>query len=90
MKMGADRDVLALALQGQQRVLVTSDRALARRAQSLGVVTIDVARIVQLLCEAGIIRSAKRYLDLMLDRGFGISPALYEDVLRAVGESEQS
>ena len=78
--------MLASALDHQPSCLITGDEALRRRAQRLGIPSIDAPHVIQLLAEVKLIAAAKPHLDQMRQRGYGIPQAVYERILRDVGE----
>lgn len=90
IKQEADRHVLALALDRQITTphcfLITGDEALRRRAQRFALAAVDAPHLIQLFAEARLITAAKPHLDLMRQRGFGITPQVYDDILRQLGE----
>jgi predicted nucleic acid-binding protein len=52
----------------------------------LGIPSIDAPHVIQLFAEAKLIAAAKLHLDQMRQRGYGIQQAVYERILRDVGE----
>ena len=80
------RHVLALAVDHQPSFLVTGDESLRRRAQALGVPSVDAPHLIQLFAEAKLIAAAKPHLDQMRQRGYGIPQDVYEQILRDLGE----
>jgi predicted nucleic acid-binding protein len=82
----ADRSVLALALDYRPCTIVTGDRWIVNQAMQLGIPTINVPALIQLLARAGIVQAAKPYLDQMIALGFGIPPDLYASILQSLGE----
>jgi predicted nucleic acid-binding protein len=82
----ADQSVLALSLQHPGSLIVSGDRGLARSARQLTLDVVDAPRVVQLLTATGIAAPARPGLDLMRSRDFGIPQALYETILRELGE----
>ena len=79
-------DALALALDYRPSCLITGDEARRRRAQRLGIPSIDAPHVIQLLAETKLIAAAKPHLNQMRQRGYGIPRAVYERILRDVGE----
>jgi predicted nucleic acid-binding protein len=55
-------------------------------SQRLGIPSIDAPHVIQLLAEAKLMAAAKPHLDQMRQRGYGIPQAVYEQILRDVGE----
>ena len=86
LRSTADRDVLALAVEFSGSILITSDRRLASRATDLGVASVGAPATVQLMVEAGLLPAAKPVLDRMIAAGFGISEALYRNILKNLSE----
>jgi len=86
LRSPADRSVLALCLDQPSAILVSGDRALVNRASRFGIATVSPPKVVQLLVEGGLITAARPYLERMVARGFGISPALLTEILDALGE----
>jgi len=90
IKQEADRHVLALALDRQASTadcyLITGDESLRRRAQRFGLASVDAPHLIQLFAEATLIAAAKPHLDLMRQRGFGITQQDYDEILRQLGE----
>jgi predicted nucleic acid-binding protein len=86
LRRAADRSTLALALDHQPCVVVTGDRAMIRKAKQLSIVTMTAPDVVRLLAEEKLITSARPHLDQMRQQEFGIPEALYQSILRSLGE----
>lgn len=82
----ADAQVLALALSQTPAYLITSDRALQKRARRLGIPCIDTVSVVLILVRVGLLPAARPVLDRMRARGFGIPEQDYQAALRLAGE----
>jgi predicted nucleic acid-binding protein len=86
LRRATDRSILALALDCQPCVLITGDRAIVSKAKQLSISTMTAPDVIQLLAEEKLIAVAKPCLDEMRQRGFGVPEAVYQAILRSLGE----
>lgn len=82
----ADREVLALALSAGVDHILSNDRVVCREAEARGLTCLRPPLVVVFLRQEGIIPAVRPVLDQMRQQGFGITDALYQQALAAVGE----
>lgn len=82
----ADRELLAIAREKGVDHLLSSDDGVYREAMRLGMICLSTLEVVVHLKRHGLIPHVRPVLDAMLKAGHGVPPALYEQVLRSVGE----
>jgi len=86
VRSAVDREVLAVAKDQQVDQVLSDDKIVRREAQALGLITVSTPEIVVLFKQQGLISAVKPVLQLMRQRGFGISTADYAHAVHAAGE----
>jgi predicted nucleic acid-binding protein len=86
LRSRADRQVIAVAQAHAVDHLLTNDGRLAQVARRQGFRCLEVPEVVLLLKRRKLLSQVKSPLDRMLQQGFGIADAVYEQTLRAAGE----
>jgi hypothetical protein len=88
-RLGVGEQAVVAYAQARPDYAVGLDDLQARRlAESLGLKVIGTLGVLLRAKRSGLIRSVRPLLDDLIDQGFRLDPALYQDVLELAEESE--
>lgn len=82
-----DREILAAALQVHARYVISSDEKMQGQARKHDLLIFSAPDIVLLAKRQGLISNCQEVLDLMIQRGYGINPRVYNEILKLANEN---
>ncbi len=85
-----EREAISLALEIEPRYLLMDDREPVGLARSLGIPVLTSPSLLSLAKEAGLIPTVRDRLDALRTAGFWLQERVYQNILQACGEADNS